>query len=547
MKKILFSIIATAALFCGCTESGGDSATLTADFTISENPCFAGETITFTNKSTGGKQPYTCEWSIGSETTLSGSSATYVFNSNGTFVVTLSVTDANGNKAERRKNLVVNPAQVDETGEITLNWVGRMEGYNSITVPAVDNDGNIYSACRDNNLYKFSSTGDLLWKKAIFTPGDSSSAMWGNMSIDTDGTVYVGGGSAGADGVFVAFNPDGTEKWRFKDFFTTGDLKPTVWAIVPGIGDENIYVGNTGTTGSVISINKATGERNGYCRHGNSGPTGGARTGIVISKEGTLHWYGGIYGLFGMSQTTLDNGTDGADYLWSTYSSSGASDYAQLAPLAGLAAITVNGKACICGMATDLLSTKIYTVECATGKEVSAIRIYDTDDQDQGGVVATADGHLVGSLNYTLGQANGGIVIGDPATGEVISRYTVQEKVSGSPAVDAAGNIHFGTESGYYYIVKPEGDNCKLLLKRNVADMIKADSRYADSFSELYAAKIWCSPTIADDGTIYICFTDDDTRAFGGLLSMKYEGCTGPADSEWPMFGHDRRHTNRQQ
>lgn len=547
MKKILFSIIATAALFCGCTKSGEGSSVITADFTISQNPCSAGETITFTNKTTGGTQPYTCEWTIGDVATLTGNTATYVFETNGTFVVTLSVTDADGNKAERRKNLVVNPAAVQDEGDVTLNWVGRMEGYNSGTVPAIDNEGNIYTSCRDNNLYKFSATGELLWKKPIFTPTDPTSTMWGNMSIDTDGTVFVGGGTVGTDGVYVAFNPDGTEKWRFKDFFTTGDLKPTVWSVVPGIGDVNIYVGNTGTTGSILAIDKATGERKGYCRHGDGGPAGGARNGITISKEGMLHWYGGVYGLFGLSQSGLDNGTEGVDYAWSIYSSSTASDFAKNTPYGGLACINVNGTNCVCGLITDQLGTKVYVINSLTGEEVSIIRIEDTEPHDQGGVAVTEDGLIVGTLNYTLGQTNGGIAICDPKTSQVVARYSVQEKVSGSPAIDNAGNIHFASESGNYYIVKRNGDTCELLLKRNIAELVTEDSRYADSFSELYAAKIWCSPVIGDDGKIYICFTDDDTRTFGGLVSLSYASCTGPANSEWPMFAHDRRHTNRQQ
>ena len=155
-------------------------------------------------------------------------------------------------------------------------------------------------------------------------------------------------------------------------------------------------------------------------------------------------------------------------------------------------------------------------------------------------------GNLVASLNFSLGMDNGGIAIVNPAEGKVVARYRTQEKVSGSPAIDKAGNIHFGTESGYYYIVKQSGDKCDLVLKRNLSDVILADDRYKTTFADLGVSKIWSSPVIGDDGKMYICFTDNSTRAFGGVACLSFEGCQGPADSDWPMIGHDRRHTRKQ-
>ena len=59
MKKILFAIFAAAALFAGCSKEGGSDSPLTADFTVSANPCFAGDPIKLTAKVSGGKSPYT--------------------------------------------------------------------------------------------------------------------------------------------------------------------------------------------------------------------------------------------------------------------------------------------------------------------------------------------------------------------------------------------------------------------------------------------------------------------------------------------------------
>ena len=53
-------------------------------------------------------------------------------------------------------------------------------------------------------------------------------------------------------------------------------------------------------------------------------------------------------------------------------------------------------------------------------------------------------------------------------------------------------------------------------------------------------------PDYITPGWDYICFTDNSTRAFGGVACLSFEGCQGPADSDWPMIGHDRRHTGKQ-
>ena len=164
-------------------------------------------------------------------------------------------------------------------------------------------------------------------------------------------------------------------------------------------------------------------------------------------------------------------------------------------------------------------------------------------------VEASAKVLIVGGGAAGLRNAgyNGGIALIDPAKGSVVARYSVQEKVSGAAAIDNNGNIHFGTEAGFYYIVKRTGTSFELLVKRNLADIIKSDPRYASQYSDLYTAKIWSSVVIGDDGRMYICYTDDDSRAFGGVAVLSYEGCKGPdTSSPWPMMGRNRRHTNNQ-
>lgn len=543
MKKLFYVILAVLPLIGACSKEGkgGDGTPLTVNFSFSPEMVFAGDAVSFSADVKGGKKPYQYEWTIRGEVqSHKTESITYTFKTNGSEIVLLKVKDASGATAEKKKAVVINAAKIPEMGNLTLNWVGRMGGYNSISSAAVAGDGSIYTTCQDNNLYKWSADGNLLWKKQIFTAKNDGKTQ-GTPAIDTDGTVFIGAGNAGGDGTLKAFNPDGSVKWTFSDWWaSSGTPTPSCRGVITAIDDSNIYFGHIGTNGIIASINKATGARNGF-----ASPTGGSRNGIVLSKAGTIHWYGGQYGLFGMEKSAVDaGGSEKVNHKWRIFSD--GAEKATVTVEGQIACLDVAGVPCVAGIATDERGTKVYTAKAADGAVVSVCYINDTDAQDQGGVVVDKNGNLVASLNYTLGQDNGGIVIINPSDGTVVSRFRTQEKVSGSPAVDKAGNIHFGTESGFYYIVKPDGDNCELLVKRNLANVILADSRYAADFAALYTAKIWCSPVIADDGRMYICFTDDDTRAFGGVASLSFEDCKGPSDSDWPIVGHDCRHTSKQ-
>ena len=165
---------------------------------------------------------------------------------------------------------------------------------------------------------------------------------------------------------------------------------------------------------------------------------------------------------------------------------------------------------------------------------------------DNGSVAVTPDGNIVATLNYSNGQTNGGIVVVKPTspTGTKVAEYRVQEKVSCTPAIDAAGNIHFATESGNYYVVDKD---CKLLVKKTLKNLVQGDNRYKETFANLDAAKVWSSPVIGDDGKVYLQFTNNDAakkREFGAIVCFTVPQCSGPANSDWPMIGQNRRHTN---
>lgn len=558
MKRIISILMAATVLFAACEkeQGGGSTSTLTADFTISVNPCVVGEEVAFDATVDGGKAPYTFNWTLGTDIVLEGQNVKYTFEKNQPYIVKLVVTDAAGSKVEKRKNLVVNPAPVQEAGNVTLNWAGWVKGYNAISTPAIADDGSVYATSQSNILYKFDKDGKLLWEKN-FGHSDVSAKTQGTPSIDADGTVYIGTGTANGSGKVIAFNPDGSIKWEFKDFWAPAGSTPapSYQYAICGIGQENIYFGNTGTAGSAIAVSKADGKRVAWCQNeaGTGGPGGGVRTGVLITKDNMLHWYGGEWGLWGWDKTSVDRAANsGVVWSWGIWNNGDSMDKAIKQANASIAALTVNGKVCVAGLATDGYGTKIYAVESKTGNIVCKHYIEDTAElMDQGGVVVTKEGYIVAGLNFTNGHDDGGIIIVDPSTedGRMVARYRVQEKVSGAPAIDAAGNIHFASEAGQYYVVKLEGNECKLVVKRDLKDIVATDARYTETFGKLDAAKVWSSVVIGDDGKVYIQFTNNDSaklREYGALVCLSVEGCTAPGQTEWPMMGHDRRHTNAQ-
>ncbi|MCR5408000.1 MAG: PQQ-binding-like beta-propeller repeat protein [Bacteroidales bacterium] len=560
MKKVLFALMALSLAVVACKEKEDPAAQLVVDFTISANPVYAGEEVVFTAKVSGGVAPYTYEWAVGEAVKFTGETAKWTPEENNTYKVTLKATDSKKTSVERTKNLVVEPAPVIAKGEVTLIWNAQLEGYTSITSPSVADDGSIYTTTRDKNkFYKISKDGAIVWEKAFLNNPQSGSQVYGTPAIDTDGTIYMCGGTKNGDATVVAYNPDGTEKWRFSNdkFWNKGNTPSAAinGGTSVGIGPKNIYIGNVGSAGTIIAIDKATGERVNYMMGADgSGPAGGCRGGVIVNKDASyIGWCGGAYGIFGASTTALDAAGEGTPWAWrSCYSA--ASGWPLGNNQATIAAMKVGDKDLLIGMVAVKNGDgafdyeKIYGVDFATGEEVVSAKIDACAQQDQGGISVTEDNLIIATLKYTLGQADGGIALVDPVKNEMVAHYGIAENVTSAPAIDQAGNIHFGTEVGNYYVVKYNGNgDFETLVKTDIAQLVKNDTRYAEAYKETEVAKIWSGIVICDDGTILVQYTDNENRALGGLAAINVDYTTGPSTvSQWPMMGGGRKHTNRQ-
>jgi len=107
--SFLVSVTATDADGVGTTsnQTVTVAASLGASFTFGPSSPHAGDNITFVSSVSGGIQPYNYFWSFGDSTTSSGSSASHTYQSEGSYLVTLTVTDANNQTANSNETITV--------------------------------------------------------------------------------------------------------------------------------------------------------------------------------------------------------------------------------------------------------------------------------------------------------------------------------------------------------------------------------------------------------------------------------------------------------
>ena len=544
--KIVTTFFICLLLLSACSDDWKENA-LTAKFTFDKTTYYVGEEVSITNETVGGEGNYTCQWDLGNGETSTEVAPKVTYETNGAYTVTLHVKDSKGNYAMAHKLLTIEAEPLPEVGNVKLKWVGaHVLGEIRSTAPAISDDNNVYMTSNDHYLRKFSAaTGEQLWEFDLWTSADGDSPS-GNThttpSIDTDGTVYVGtGDTSGKVGRVYAINPDGTKKWVVagdaeKGFWNKGQAStPRINYLTCAIGENHIYMGNGGSTGSVLAVDKNTGYRVGYVANANNsgGPSGGVSAGIALANN-TLIWAGGKNGLFGASASALNTGGN-VMWAWQIYSSGNDKPSENMnASVAVDAAGTIYGS----------IGSSAFAIG-SDGVEKWRTSLGNVGTLDQGGVVIGLDGSIIVTVKRAPGEATGGIVALSP-NGVVQWHYGVPEDVSGCAAIDQAGNIHFGTQSGNYYIIKPESSEEQLILKKDLAALIsESDSPLKDNW-EAGIGKIWSSPTIGPDGTIYIGVTHTVDPSKSVLVALEDEGITGCAASAWPMKGKDSRHTSAQ-
>ena len=428
--------------------------------------------------------------------------------------------------------------------------------------PAIDINGNAYvTQTASNKLYKISPDGTLAWQ--IEMKGADASTFSGQLSVasvEKDGSVVYAGGGSTSGGAFYAFNTDGTLKWDFltSEFWaSSGTPAPKVNRVAPAITDKCVYIGNGGTTGTAIAIDKKTGTRVAYVSNkadGTGGPAGGCNVGVSISKNGVALFRAG-YGSFGADTEIMENP---ADYQHATFGgfapfSAQYRDTEQTTNNGNIVCFTLDGVdhfamfgATNAGMNVIWAplekgaGLKYYTGDTANW---TTHKIAGTQKQDQGGMVVGPQNELIVSLKHNA-TVPGGVYAIDPATNTMAWKYETGVEVGGAPAVDKEGNVHILDDMGTYYIVKPDYVNktATLVVKASLFDLYKETGHV---FADGDRCKAFTSPVIGPDGRMYnaVYFRDSAKAAIlGAVMCLEYDGCTGVGDTPWPLKHGD--HTN---
>lgn len=485
---------------------------------------------------------------------------------------TVAVETAIAFNRSRVRPININLANAERVAEVKLEWLCTGLGQIRCNMPAVDNSGNVYinSARGPARLYKIDSNGTLAWTFDLGITEDNNTSP----SVEPDGSVvYAGGGSSGT-GCYYAIKSDGTQKWKFgtEKFFGNGATpKPNFSQAMAVIGSNNIYIGNTGTTGTVLSINKTTGARVAYVSggaDGSGGPAGGVQSGLGMSKDGFLAWHSG-YGTFVADQSELDNPTRQHTtyggyaphcyrygYKWNSGQpwKGGVKN--------GVAFLSIDGKNYVAAGGIELTTSSTYNMRifCAPVGETTSTwpelaqswkGIYSLNgiqNQDQGGIVIGPQNEIIVSLKHKDNASQGGIAAVSTDDFTLLYRFNTGIDVAGTPAVDAAGNIHLVTDNpGMYYIIKPDYINKTATVVKEISLYELAVAAGCD-LGSANDVRAWSSIAINGDGKIYLALTfhNNWNDLNGAVICLSYEGCTGPGNTPWPMKGADAARTGIQ-
>jgi outer membrane protein assembly factor BamB len=342
----------------------------------------------------------------------------------------------------------------------------------------------------------------------------AGSIGYSNVVLDAQGVVYVADNS----GCFNAINKDGTEKWKFS---TAGNVILSSPTVAP---DGTIYMG----LGTFFAFN----------------------------PDGTQKW---AKEFMGCTLGCPAIAPDGTIYVTNSY---GTASY----PV-GLVAFGPDGHKKWVFPMTPSDSSPAIAVNGTIYVGSSDMRLYAVNpdgskkwDYYMGAEVRSSPA-IGGDGTIYAGSKNGRIWAINP-DGSKKWVYVGGYDVLSSPAVAADGTIYVG--GGRVYALDPTNGNLKWSFNPGPAVLsspaigadgiiyIGAKSYTPGEGDSLYALNPDCtvkwrfptlgevtsSPAIGPDGTVYVGCAD-------GYVYAVYSTSLGLADSPWPMFHHDVRHTGR--
>ncbi len=374
-----------------------------------------------------------------------------------------------------------NLEQTGLSGVDTSSTTGTLRWKHQIGIacgsPTIDASGTIYIICADNGiLYALNSTGGLKWTYS--TGWNISSNIRGTglqngyaaenfifpvAAIGEDGTIYVSGYSTNNGGeMLYALNQDGTLKWTYQIGALYSLIHPSLTGVYPAI-PSSPTIGTDGTIYVVISRDL-------------SGDL------LAINSNGTLKMYLNSFDI---------------------------PLYPYTAP-----AIDTNG---------ILYGTQLAGIESATDPDGTP----EWRSAPRGELFGLASPPAIGTSGCTYFSVYGGGIeysslLSINSNGDEQWNYydsDITETTLTAPAIGPDGTIYFGTASGLFYAINPDGT-----LKWIYVTFVPIQS----------------SPAIGADGTIYVGSTDGKLFAFKSTGFPRWTYQTGGAIySSSPAIGAD--------
>jgi outer membrane protein assembly factor BamB len=401
-------------------------------------------------------------------------------------------------------------------------------------------------------------------------------------AVGSDGTIYIGTGlsdtSRQSDGVY-AVNPNGTQKWKLT-------LGKSVHSSVALDKDENLFfiVGNGNTSdrmdAALVSLDSLGQIRWKFENIGWMAPIPNTGFTPSIAADGTIY-VNGRFSLFAVAPNgtmkwktdfpRIDNvdalgrrettgnqrsapviGKDGTIYV---NTEEGWSE--QKKAEGGLCAFDPDGN--LKWRSRDIGGCAAPTID-KDGTLYSAIGSYGTEAGQEPKLLAIhPDGTLKWSLLTELWiqsspsiGADGTLYVGTShhhlnvpgwfyaitPEGQIKWKYDTVDDVKdlppaqenppdiyNSPVIDSNGLIYFGNEVGLFYAMTPDG---KVEWIENVSSLL------------------YCSPALADDGTLYLSTHAMIDIDHFGLIALN-TGSHGLANSPWPKFRQNNANTGNAQ
>ena len=446
---------------------------------------------------------------------------------------------------------------------------GKMDGLH----PAIDANGNVYATeSNSTKLYKIAPNGTIAWAKAMVPTSESADPFSGQLSapsVEADGSVIYAGGGSSSNGAYYALNAaDGSYKWEFSTdkFWAANGATPApkINRVNAAIGKECIYIGNGGTTGTALAINKETGARVSYVsskEDGTGGPAGGCNVGVSLTKGGMALFRAG-YGAFSANTSAMDKPGDKA---YVTYTAQ-YRDKGMTQNHGNIACFTKDGKDyfAFCGATSAGMNViwgpvategSLVAYNSDTNPSWTTHSIAGTKAQDQGGLVIGLNGEIIVTLKNN-DAVPGGVYAVDPTTNAMAWKYDVGVDLAGTPAVDKAGNVHVIDDYGKYYMLKPnyETKTAELLQSAELSDIYaELNDITWDTETNKERCKAYGTVIIGKDGRMYTSayFRQDGVSGKPSICSVVFcleSGlCEGAGDTPWPLKNGDCFNSGNQQ